>query len=180
MIIKFKIKSLLAVALLVSFSSFAAERAEENTSFLPEATAAEATISFWDLPYLKEAFIDSTPADRKDGLAVGELVINCGNKTLILQLAQELADEKHGSYDSLLISYRDKLIFESYYLRGRVNLPHMQSSATKSYTSLVVGRAMQLGYLTMADLDKPLASFLKDLNPTKFVSGVDKITLHKA
>ncbi|MCH7807385.1 MAG: serine hydrolase, partial [Proteobacteria bacterium] len=39
---------------------------------------------------------------------------------------------------------------------------------------------IQLGYLTMADLDKPLVSFLKDLDPTKFVEGAEMITLHKA
>ena len=184
MTINFKLKNLIAIALLVSFSSFAEESAiksaEENNSRAPEATAAEASISFWDLPYLKEAFIDSTPADRKDGLAVDDLVANGGNKAIILQLAQEIADKKHGKYDSLLIARHGKLVFESYYLRGRVNLPHMQASATKAYTSLLVGRVMQLGYLTMADLDKPLVSFLKDLDPTKFVGGVEKITLHKA
>ncbi|MFK5947391.1 MAG: serine hydrolase, partial [Methylococcales bacterium] len=62
----------------------------------------------------------------------------------------------------------------------RINLPHPQASATKAYTSLALGRAIQLGYLTMADLDKPLVSFLKDLDPTKFVAGVEKITLHQA
>lgn len=183
------LKNVIAVVLLCSVSSFvfintAAANTEKGAkgteSLAPEATVAEAELSFWDLPYLNEAFIDPTPADRKDGLAVGDLVANGGNKAMVLQLAQEIADEKYGKYDSLLIARQGKLLFESYYLRGRVNLPHFQASATKAYTSLVVGRAMQLGYLTMADLDKPLVSFLKDLDPAKFVSGVEKITLHKA
>ena len=45
---------------------------------------------------------------------------------------------------------------------------------------MAIARAIQLGYLSMADLNKPLISFLKDLDPTKFVDGVDKITLHQA
>ena len=53
-------------------------------------------------------------------------------------------------------------------------------STTKSYVSLAVGRAIQLGYLTMADLDKPLVSFLNDIEPSKFIDGAEKITLHKA
>ncbi len=182
--ISFKLRTLISVALLVSFSSFAQESTiksmEENNNRAPEVTAAETPISFWDLPHLEEAFIDSTPTDRKDGLVVGDLVANGGNKAMILQLAQEIADKKHGKYDSLLIARHGKLVFESYYLRGRVNLPHWQASATKAYTSLLIGRAIQLGYLTMADLDKPLVSFLKGLNPTKFVDGVEKITLHQA
>lgn len=184
MVISIKLKSLLTVVLLTSFSGFSAADAGKNVggnnNLAPEVTAAEASLSFWKLPYLKEAFIDVMPADRKDGLAVGDLAANGGNKTMILQLAQEIADKKHGVYDSLLISRQGKLIFESYYNRGRVNLPHFQASATKAYTSLVVGLAMQQGYLTMADLDKPLVNFLKDLDPTKFVKGVKKITLHRA
>jgi len=32
----------------------------------------------------------------------------------------------------------------------------------------------------MADLDKPLVSFLNDIEPSKFIDGAEKITLHKA
>jgi CubicO group peptidase (beta-lactamase class C family) len=155
-------------------------RAKENNSLAPEATAAEAELSFRDIPYLEKAFIDTTPTDKKDGIPVGKLGINGGNKDMIFKLAQEIADSMDGKFDSLLIAHKGKLLFESYYLRGRINLPHFQASATKAYTSLALGRAIQLGYLTMADLDKPLISFLKDLDPTKFVEGVEKITLHKA
>ncbi|SFD42475.1 serine hydrolase domain-containing protein [Pseudoalteromonas denitrificans] len=184
-----KLKSLITVALLSSLSSFifintATASTEDNVKgakiLAPEVSASDAKASFWDMSYLNKAFIDTRPSDRKDGITVGDLVANGGNKAMILQLAQEIADKKHGKYDSLLIARHGKLIFESYYLRGRVNQPHFQASATKAYTSLVVGRAIQLGYLTIADLDKPVLSFLKGLNPTKFVAGVEKITLHKA
>jgi len=154
--------------------------AEGNNDLAPEVTPAEADISFWDMPMLKTAYIDSSPADRKDGIAVGELGVDGGNKENIIKLAQEIADAKHGDYDSLLIAQKGKLLFESYFNRARINLPHMQSSATKTYTSLALGRAIQMGYLTMADLDKPLVNFLKDLDPAKFVDGAEKITLHLA
>lgn len=180
MTINLNFKSLLAAALLCSFGSFAEISAQESHDRPPEATAAEATLSFSDIPYLKEAFIDGAPADRADGILVGELGVDGGNKEMILKLAQEIADNKYGNFDSYLIAHKGKLIFESYYRKGRINLPHAQASATKSYTSLALGRAIQLGYLTMADLHKPIISFLKDLDPTKFVEGVELITLHKA
>lgn len=154
--------------------------AQQNQNLAPEVTAAESELSFWDLPYLIEAFIDVAPTDRKDGITVGKLGVDGGNKAMILKLAKEIADKNHGLYDGLLISHKNKLLFESYYLRGRINLLHQQASATKSYTSLVLGRAIQLGYLTMADIDKPLVSFLKNLDSSKFVKGVEKITLHQA
>ncbi len=180
MAINLKFKSLIAVAILSGFSSVAAASAEETKGLAPEATVAEAELSFRDIPYLENAFIDTAPVDRKDGLVVGELGVDSGNKAMILQLAQEIADNEHGYFDSLLIAHKGKLIFESYYNRGRINLPHFQASATKSYTSLALGRAIQLGYLTMADLDKPLVSFLKDIDRAKFADGAEKITLQQA
>lgn len=146
----------------------------------PEATATEIKLPFGDIPSLKNAFINAAPADRNDGIPVGELGTDGGDKAMILQLAQEVAAGKHGNFDSYLIAHKGKLLFESYYRKGRINLPHPQASATKSYTSLALGRAIQLGYLSMADLDKPVTSFLKDLDPTKLVEGAEKITLHKA
>ncbi len=134
----------------------------------------------WETPQLNKAFINPIPEDRKDSLVVGELGVDGGDKEKILTLAQEIAEHKHGRFDSFLISHKGKLIFESYYARGRVNLPHGQASATKAYTGLLLGRAIQLGYLTMNDLDRPLTYFLKELDPTKFVAGAEKITLNHA
>lgn len=167
---------LLLILLVLTQSSFA----QQSDSQAPEATAAEATLSFRDIPELKKAFIDVAPTDRKDGILVGELGIDGGNKAMVLKLAQEIANNKYGNFDSFLIAHKGKLLFESYYSRGRINLPHPQASTTKAYTSLALGRAIQLGYLSMADLHKPVISFLKDLDPTKFVAGAEKITLHKA
>lgn len=144
-----------------------------------EATEMEAKLSFWDIPDIKKAFIDTSPSSRKDGIPVGELGIDKGKKQII-KLAKEIATGKHGKYDGLLISHKNKLVFESYYKKGRINLTHGQASATKAYTSLLLGRVIQLGYLSMEDLNRPLVHFLKDLDPTKFVEGAEKITLHKA
>lgn len=180
MTINFKFKNLIVIALFINFSSFAAKSGNEGNNHTPEATAAETKMNYTELPLLKEAFINAAPADRNDALIVGKLGTNGGNKAMVLQFAQELANNKHGDYDSLLIAHKGKFLLESYFMRGRINLPHFQSSATKGYTSMLLGRAIQLGYLTMADLDKPLVSLLKGLDQTKFVDGVEKITLHQA
>lgn len=135
---------------------------------------------FWDIPELKNAYISTTPEEINDGLSVGELGVDGGNKADIVKLANELAKKKHGNFDSLLILQNGKLLFESYYLRGRINLSHPQSSVTKVYTGMALGRAIQLGYLTVEDLDKPVVSFLTKLDRSKFVDGAEGITLHEA
>ncbi len=137
-------------------------------------------VSFWDVPHLNNPFVNTAPEDRKDGISVGELSVNSNDRNAILNLSQEVFEGKHGNYDALLISHKNKLVFESYYKKGRINLPHGQASAVKAYTSLVLGRAIQMGYLSMEDLNKPLIRFLKDVDPKEFAKGVEKITLHKA
>lgn len=146
----------------------------------PEVSAANTGMSLRDISPLENAFIDTVPAKRNDGISVGELGIDGGTKNEIVKLAREIAEGKHGRYDSLLVAHKDRLVFESYFLRGRINHAHPQASATKAYTSLILGRAIQLGYLTMADLDKPIIHFLDELDHSKLVEGAEKITLHKA
>ncbi len=162
--------------------------AEADNGLAPEVTdlnAADVSYALeHKLPYLKTPYFSVAPRDRRDGIAVGRLGRDGGNKEMILKFAREIAqtskDGKTGKTDSLLISYRGKLIFESYYRRGRINYPHYQMSITKSYTAMGVGRAIQLGHLSMADLDKPVISFLKDLDRGSLVAGADQITLHQA
>ena len=172
---KNKIRLLLFVLLTVTQSGFTQQNKQA-----PEATATEIKRAFGDIPYLKEAFIDISPTNRKDNISVGKLGIDGGNKEMILQLAQDIAKNNYGNFDSFLIAHKGKLLLESYYRRGRIDLPHPQASATKTYTSFALGRAIQLGYLTMDDLHKPLISFLKELDATKLVEGAEKITLHQA
>ncbi len=168
------------ILLLLIFLMLTICSSAQQTKAIYEATKAEMLMSFKDIPNLKEAYVNIAPDDRKDGISVGKLSVNKNDLNSILKLSQDIFDDKHGNYDALLISHKNKLVFESYYKKGRINLPHGQASATKAYTSLILGRVIQLGYLTMEDLNKPLISFLKDLNPKKLVNGADKITLHKA
>lgn len=144
----------------------------------PKATLEETSMQFWDMPNLDVAFIDTAPVKLTGDIAIGELGVDGGDKALVLELANEIAASDHGKYDSLLISHKGKLLFESYYNRGRIDLPHFQFSATKGYTSLVLARAIQLGYLTMADLKNPLVDFFKDLDTSKLAVGVEDVTLH--
>jgi len=180
MIVNLKLKNLLAIVLLSGCSNLITASAEDTKARAPEATAAEAEGSFRDIPVLENAFIDTTPADRKDGISVGELGIDGGEKNAVVLLAEQIAEGQHGVYDSLLVSHKGQLLFESYYRRGRINLAHPQVSAAKAYTSLALGRAIQLGYLTMTDLDRPLISFFDDLDREKLVEGAELITLKKA
>lgn len=148
---------------------------------LPQATQDElAKASYAEEKKLKDlpvAFIDTSPAITDDGITVGTLGIDGGEVDPIIKFANEIAAGAHGEVDSLLIMYRGKLLFESYFRRGRVNYPHYQMSITKSYTALAIGRAIQCGYLTMDDLNRPVCELLNDLDRTQFAKGAATITL---
>jgi CubicO group peptidase (beta-lactamase class C family) len=158
--------------------------AEEADGLAPEVTDLNAEdVSFSleaQLPDLDEPFINARPNQRKDGIPVAPLTREHGDRRAILKFAREIAAGDHGEVDSFLLMADGKLIFESYYRRGRANYPHYQMSITKSYTAMVVGRAIQLGHLTMADLDKPVVSFLKEIDQSKLVEGATQITLAEA
>jgi len=132
------------------------------------------------LPDLETPYVSARPRDRSDGIAVEDFTREHGNRRAILKLSRDIASGDHGEVDSFLLMKNSKLIFESYYRRGRANYPHYQMSITKSYTAMAVGRAIQLGHLTMADLDKPVVSFLKEIDQSKLVEGAEKITLSEA
>lgn len=174
MFINCRTKLLTALVILISFKGFSHE-AELKA---PRASEEEVIMDFWDMPLLEKSYINIAPEKLTDNLKVGKLGIDGGNKAPILTLAKALAENKHGQYDSLLISHKGQLLFESYFKRGRIDLPHFQFSATKGYTSLMLARAIELGHITMADLHKPLVSFFNELDTTKLAVGIELVTLH--
>lgn len=155
------------------------------TTRAPEATKEESTIkhwrvadtekTFWDIPELNTPYMTTAPHQRADDIRVGSL--SGQRKRGLTALAKEIANKQHTEVDSLLIAHKGTLVFESYFSRGRVDLPHPQSSTTKSYTSLAVGRAIALGYLSMDDLKKPIVSLLKSLDVQTMAKGADVLTL---
>ena len=159
-----------------------------NNGLAPEVTDLNAEdISFQkekEIPYLEKPFISTSPRAMNDQLKVGKLGIDGGKEELVLKYVRELAkktkDPKSGKTDSLLIAYKNKLLLESYFRRGRRNYPHYQMSITKSYTAYAIGRAIQLGHLSMEDLHKPVVSFLDQIEPDQLAKGAEKITLHQA
>ena len=170
-----------AFALIVSlFAIRLTASAVASNGLAPEVTDLSPKSVSWaqeaKLPDLEKAYISTAPTDLKDGIPVGTLE----RTEAILAFAAEIEAGKHGEIDSLLIAQKGKLLFESYYRRGRINYPHYQMSITKSYTAMAVGRAIQLGHLTMADLDKPVVSFLKEIDQSKLVQGAASITLAEA
>ncbi len=130
------------------------------------------------LPYIESPYISAAPNDLHDNIPVGSLAE--AQRNALLEFAEAIENGEHGNMDSFLLMKNGTLVFESYFRRGRINYPHYQMSITKSYTAMAVGRAIQLGHLSMEDLDKPVLNFLTDIDRSKLVSGAQEITLAQA
>jgi len=185
-----KTRGMFALMCVLGVSSLAPSFAGDKQLMPPMATKEEAQIVHWRMPEIEKRFMDIpelpspyiavSPVVLDDNLPVSTLAKAGTNTKEIVTLAEEISTGKYGKYDSMLIAQNGKLVFESYFKRGRVDLSHPQSSATKSYTSLALGRAIQMGYLSMDDLDKPVLSFLGKVDRSKLVDGAEKITLRHA
>jgi arylsulfatase A-like enzyme/CubicO group peptidase (beta-lactamase class C family) len=126
-------------------------------------------------PNLTKPIIDTKPKDLGDGIPVGSLAESDGDEQAILKLSEQIAAGKFNNVDSLLIAHKGKLLLESYYRKGRPNLPHYQMSITKSMVALALGRAMQLGHIK--DLNTPVVNYLKKVDQTKLVPGATLVTI---
>jgi len=131
------------------------------------------------LSNLPEPYTSTSPEDLGDGLKVGKLDLP-GTEAAVKAL---LADDKAGKYsnlESILIWKDGKLLFEMYNRHGRVDAPHYAMSVTKTMTSVLLGRAIQLGLLKIEDLDKSVISFMPEIDKSKIKPGVETITLRDA
>ncbi|MDF1852446.1 MAG: serine hydrolase [Verrucomicrobiales bacterium] len=157
---------------------------EEADGLAPEVTDLNAAdVSYQleaKLPDLEKPYVSTNPKAGNDGIPVTEFSADSRSREAILTFADEIAAGDHGEIDSFLLMRDGELVFESYYRRGRANYPHYQMSITKSYTAMALGRAIQLGHLTMADLDNPVVDFLDQIDRSKLVKGATDITLAEA
>ncbi len=131
------------------------------------------------IPYLTEPYLSSSPEDLGDGLPVGTLNLP-GAEKAIEALRNDDNAGKYGNLDSILLWRDGRLIFEMYSRRGRVDGPHYAMSITKTLTSITLARAIQLDLLSMNDLDKPVISFMPEIDRSKIRPGVETITLRDA
>lgn len=131
------------------------------------------------LPYLDKPYVSTTPIDLGDGIAVGKLEMP-GVQEAVDQLVAADKNGEFASLDSILLWHDGRLLFEFYNRRGRVDGPHYAMSITKTMTSLVLARAIELRLLKMEDLDKPVIDFMPQIDRTEIQDGVDTITIRDA
>ena len=87
MSLKLKLSVTLFFSMSILSSNVVSDELDKNIPFVSEA---EQTMSFWDLPYLENAYISTTPDKRSDGLEVGDLSRITRKKHEIIKLSKDI------------------------------------------------------------------------------------------
>ena len=101
-----------------AFPRVAVESVAWLSSLMTHISSDSDEISFWDTPHLNNAFISTAPEDRKDGISVDTLSVDSNDLNAIINLSREIFDDKHGNYDALLISHKNKLVLSLIIKKG--------------------------------------------------------------
>ncbi len=81
------------------------------------------------------------------------------------KIVEDINKGKYGETHSLIVYQNDKLISENYFEPFDANKPHYQYSVTKSFTSILIGIAIDKGYIQ--SVDQKLLDFFPEYTDVK-------------
>ena len=84
------------------------------------------------------------PVDKDDGLKVSTLKLHNLNESVFDNINQNICNGKYGNIHSLLIIHNNDLIVEQYYNGWESDRLHILASTTKSFNSILIGKAIEL------------------------------------
>ncbi|WP_303317966.1 serine hydrolase [Flavivirga abyssicola] len=112
----------------------------------------------------QNTYIYSKPKKLEDGWKTNDLQSQNIDSTLIIKLFNQL-QIKENKIHSVLLVKNDQIIIEEYFGENSVNNQHDLRSATKSITSILMGIAVDKGFVK--NVNDPISKYLNSLVPTK-------------
>jgi CubicO group peptidase (beta-lactamase class C family) len=110
---------------------------------------------------------DETPEQLEDGWEVSGLAQASLNPKVLAALGQAIENDEHPDFHSLLIARHGQLVFESYYHGYDSTQLHDIRSAGKSFTSTLIGIAIDQG--SIPNVDAPILPYFKQYEPHRNV-----------
>lgn len=115
------------------------------------------------------------PQELADGWNTNHLRAQNIDSVLFYKLFEQLNQGDHKLHSVLLVK-KNQLILEEYFGDYKVDTPHDLRSTSKSIRSLLLGIAMDQGFIT--DINDPISKYLKHPVPQKHLDArKDKITI---
>jgi len=110
----------------------------------------------------------SKPVQLDDNFNCSNLADAGIDSTLIIKLINKILLQEIPNIHSLLIMKDNKLVLEEYFYNYSPNRLHRVHSVTKSFTSALLGIAIDRNFI--ADADEPVWKYFSDRNSTKWVN----------
>jgi CubicO group peptidase (beta-lactamase class C family) len=98
------------------------------------------------------------PKQRNDGLTIGTIVNSGLDTSLIHKMMDRIVDGTYPGVHSVLILKKGKLVLEEYFYDNDASKLHELRSASKSFTSALVGIAIDKGLIK--DVNAPMVDYL--------------------
>ncbi len=118
----------------------------------------------YPLCYGQGTYSYSQPKELRDGWKTENLKSQNVDTTLIYKAFNQIKNRKNKIHSVLLIK-NGKLIIEEYFKEHSVNKPHDLRSTTKSIRSILLGIAIDKGFIK--DINDPISKYLKNPVPKK-------------
>ncbi len=115
------------------------------------------------------------PNDINDGLNVSTLEDNKLDTVRFSKLNKDICNGKYGNMHSLLVIENNDLVIEQYYNGWKKDRLHFLASNTKSFNSLLIGVAIEQGYIK--SVDQKMLDFFPEYKNLKKDTLKNKITI---
>ncbi|WP_271783176.1 serine hydrolase domain-containing protein [Aquimarina algiphila] len=139
------------------------------------ATLTFFTLLISTLCYGQNTYLYSQPKEHNDGWKTNNLQSQKIDTTRIYKLFSQILNQKNKLHSVLLIK-NDQLIIEEYFNTISADQPHDLRSTTKSIRSILMGIAIDKGFI--ASVDDPISKYLKNPIVTKNIDNrKEKITI---
>ena len=112
----------------------------------------------------QNTYVYSQPKKLEDGWKTNDLLSQNIDSILITKLFNQLQTKENNIHSVLLVK-NDQIIIEEYFGKNSINNQHDLRSTTKSITSILMGIAIDKGFIE--NVNDPISKYLKKLVPTK-------------
>lgn len=127
------------------------------------------------LSYGQKAYSYSQPVELEDGWQTNDLKSQNVNTASIYELFSQLHNGENKLH-SILIAKNNQIIIEEYFNDHSINQPHDLRSTSKSIRAILLGIAIDKGFID--SVDDPISKYIKDKAPIKNIDErKDKITI---
>ncbi len=125
--------------------------------------------------YDQSIYTYTQPKEGDDGWKTNDLQSQKIDTTRIYKLFNQILNQKNKLHSVLLVK-NDQLIIEEYFNTASADQPHDLRSTTKSIRSILMGIAIDKGFIT--SVEDPISKYLKSPIPTKNIDArKEKITI---